>query len=243
MTTLPSMNIPILDDTSRAALTRGIEQCPQATLRLILNNLCDDNADVAQALHRALCIDKRPPPPPMSINAIVDLTGGPDSDKENGEAPSKKRKAPVDPLNVAKKTKTTGAAAESSIPWKDRYVHCVNCYEMFDVVENERSKNIVHEELELDGESDANASSHNHYGNCIYHDGYLEVDDESDFWADHDEDCHGTIDSMELRKEFPEGYTWDCCGESGDAEGCKRKWHQAGSVLKYYAQLQKADGI
>lgn len=58
--------------------------------------------------------------------------------------------------------------------------------------------------------------------------GNLEVDDESDFWADHDEDCHGLIDTDEMRKDFPGGFRWDCCDAAGDAEeGCSYDRHEA----------------
>jgi hypothetical protein len=43
----------------------------------------------------------------------------------------------------------------------------------------------------------------------------LEVDFDSGFWADHDEDCHGSIDTDEMRKEFPDGFIWDCCDKHG----------------------------
>lgn len=33
--------------------------------------------------------------------------------------------------------------------------------------------------------------------------GDLEVDVYGDFWADHDEDCHGEIDTEEMRKDYP----------------------------------------
>ncbi|KAF3810316.1 hypothetical protein GCG54_00000360 [Colletotrichum gloeosporioides] len=62
---------------------------------------------------------------------------------------------------------------------------------------------------------------------CFYHPGYLEVDDEGDFWADHDEDCHGKIDTDEMREAFPDGFRWDCCGQTGDAEGCHRGSHRS----------------
>ncbi|KAK7756636.1 hypothetical protein SLS62_001473 [Diatrype stigma] len=55
----------------------------------------------------------------------------------------------------------------------------------------------------------------------------LEVDDDNDFWADHDEDCHGTIDTDEMREEFPEGFFWNCCDKPGTAEGCTRGRHRA----------------
>ena len=61
----------------------------------------------------------------------------------------------------------------------------------------------------------------------LYISGELEVDDENDFWADHDEDCHGTIDTPEMREEYPEGFFWNCCDKPGTAEGCTRGRHRA----------------
>lgn len=57
--------------------------------------------------------------------------------------------------------------------------------------------------------------------------GWMEVDDEGDFWADHDERCHGTIDTAAMREQCPEGFFWDCCDKDGKAEGCTRGRHHA----------------
>lgn len=57
--------------------------------------------------------------------------------------------------------------------------------------------------------------------------GELEVDYEAHVWADHDERCHGTIDSKEMREGNPEGFTWDCCNKPGDEAGCKLRKHEA----------------
>ncbi|KIL88120.1 hypothetical protein FAVG1_09003 [Fusarium avenaceum] len=62
---------------------------------------------------------------------------------------------------------------------------------------------------------------------CYYHWGELEVDYEAYVWADHDERCHGTIDTEAMRKENPEGFTWVCCGKPGDESGCKLGKHEA----------------
>ncbi|KAK4082343.1 uncharacterized protein Triagg1_2155 [Trichoderma aggressivum f. europaeum] len=62
--------------------------------------------------------------------------------------------------------------------------------------------------------------------NCFYHNGELEANYDDDFWADHDEDCHGTIDTDEMREEFPEGFIWNCCDKSGDELGCRWGRHQ-----------------
>ncbi len=56
--------------------------------------------------------------------------------------------------------------------------------------------------------------------------GDLEPDYDSDFWADHDEQCHGIIDSEFCRSEYPEGFVWDCCNKPGDDdEGCTQGRH------------------
>jgi hypothetical protein len=51
--------------------------------------------------------------------------------------------------------------------------------------------------------------------------GNHEIDWDSDFWADHDEMCHGPIDTEENMKEFPEGFFWDCCEENLSDPGCQ----------------------
>jgi hypothetical protein len=91
---------------------------------------------------------------------------------------------------------------------------------------------------------------HNHKKSCQWHQGKLqpssllrhdpdrkvllssscsgeqEVDWDGDFWADHDERWHGTIDTPKMRKDYPEGFVWDCCDEPGDAVGCKTSRHR-----------------
>ncbi|UZP33139.1 hypothetical protein NXS19_000955 [Fusarium pseudograminearum] len=63
---------------------------------------------------------------------------------------------------------------------------------------------------------------------CYYHWGELEVDYDADAWADHDESCHGTIDTEEMRKENPDGFIWTCCDKPGGGEaGCKLGKHEA----------------
>ena len=54
-----------------------------------------------------------------------------------------------------------------------------------------------------------------------------EADFEDDFWADHDEDCHGDIDDLVDDPDVQDGFKWSCCGELGDAEGCKWTKHKS----------------
>ncbi len=55
--------------------------------------------------------------------------------------------------------------------------------------------------------------------------GILQPDFEGDFWADHDENCHGIIDSRELQEEYPEGYKYECCGQENKTPGCSTGRH------------------
>jgi len=57
--------------------------------------------------------------------------------------------------------------------------------------------------------------------------GELEVDYDADIWADHDENCHGTIDTDSMRAEYPEGFVWTCCDKPGDEAGCTWGRHEA----------------
>ncbi|GAP87379.1 hypothetical protein SAMD00023353_2700310 [Rosellinia necatrix] len=64
---------------------------------------------------------------------------------------------------------------------------------------------------------------------CTYHDGDLEEDSDSDVWADHDENCHGPIDTVENRMDFPEGFIWSCCQKLGHRRGCTKGRHSVAS--------------
>ncbi|CAG9984471.1 unnamed protein product [Clonostachys byssicola] len=58
--------------------------------------------------------------------------------------------------------------------------------------------------------------------------GESEVDRGHHVWDDHDEDCHGEIDSDYMRKEHPEGYIWSCCDKNGkESAGCTRGYHES----------------
>ncbi|EAT82605.1 hypothetical protein HBH56_112270 [Parastagonospora nodorum] len=82
-----------------------------------------------------------------------------------------------------------------------RFEICEQCQEEYDV---------------LDNPDDA----------CVWHPGETEPDFEGDFWADHDEDCHGEIDSEWARKEYPEGFVYSCCDAKANEEGCQMDAHK-----------------
>jgi hypothetical protein len=58
--------------------------------------------------------------------------------------------------------------------------------------------------------------------------GYLEVNEDSSTWDDWDERTFGDHDNDDNRKEYPEGFTWDCCDARGDEKkGCEVGPHEA----------------
>ncbi|KAH7384146.1 hypothetical protein DE146DRAFT_739771 [Phaeosphaeria sp. MPI-PUGE-AT-0046c] len=67
---------------------------------------------------------------------------------------------------------------------------------------------------------------------CVWHSGRTEPDFDGDFWADHDENCHGIIDSDFCREEYPEGFRWSCCDKLGDQEGCMIDVHRPQTAKK-----------
>ena len=90
---------------------------------------------------------------------------------------------------------------------------CLNCNDLFDYASNEE-------------------------GDCVYHDGHLEETYDSDVWVDHDEDCHGVIDSDELRCEYPKKYIWECCEQSGEKRRCRTGKHRENGTREEYASLR-----
>lgn len=132
---------------------------------------------------------------------------------DDGE-PAQEQKPTISP------TSTNLEAVQTSPPnalKRRRYEICDNCNKDFDV--SKASKN------------------------CVFHPEMSEPDDESDFWADHDENCHGTIDSDWCRKEYPEELIYPCCDRDLNSTGCVRGYHQmkeGSSVLPDPTIVKKA---
>ncbi|KAM7218355.1 hypothetical protein V8F06_006278 [Rhypophila decipiens] len=59
---------------------------------------------------------------------------------------------------------------------------------------------------------------------CWFHDGSLILDSGKEVWEMFDYDREDEIDNDEMREEVPEGFYYECCGESGLSKGCK--WGQ-----------------
>ena len=60
--------------------------------------------------------------------------------------------------------------------------------------------------------------------------GEKKVDYSARIWEDHDESL-GTYDSFKDDDDYAEGFTWSCCQEEGDAEGCKSTKHKTNANI------------
>ncbi|KIN01144.1 hypothetical protein OIDMADRAFT_123414, partial [Oidiodendron maius Zn] len=54
---------------------------------------------------------------------------------------------------------------------------------------------------------------------------------DADFWADHDLDCHGDLQSFIDDDNFARVFLWTCCDQPGDNEGCKSTKHKQKRTL------------
>jgi len=86
----------------------------------------------------------------------------------------------------------------------------------------------------LNCNDDYDASTPRVMGECVYHPGDLEVNEEE--FVDHDERCHGPMDTKANRRDFPENFTWNCCQNNGRADGCEEDRHQPGGSKKKRAR-------
>ncbi|KAJ7589892.1 hypothetical protein C8J56DRAFT_936441 [Mycena floridula] len=82
--------------------------------------------------------------------------------------------------------------------------------------------------VNCDGEFDAQTKRKE--AECVFHPGELEAD-ESKF-VDWDEDCHGPMDTLDNRSDFPENFTWSCCEGDGSSDGCVKRQHTADGYHK-----------
>lgn len=59
----------------------------------------------------------------------------------------------------------------------------------------------------------------------IRSEGYRVIDYDSDCWADHDERCHGRLETLVNDPTYVDGCMWDCCKEPIDEPGCTLSMH------------------
>lgn len=146
-------------------------------------------------------------------------------------------------LSTADSVNPTLAAAtsnKSQIPYKDRFLDCKNCDTVFDAfapschVHEEGPKTVLSKGYSFSGRaSRKEISPERDDCECVYHPGEMEVDHAGGFWADHEEEVHGTIDCEASREEYPEGFLWSCCDQPGDVRGCTWGSHQKGTPGEY----------
>ena len=72
----------------------------------------------------------------------------------------------------------------------------------------------------------------------MHHPGDLEVD--YDHWPDHDERCHGPIDTNSNRREYPSSFRWSCCEALGDEGGCEKG--EGESLVDRYPDSPDSEG-
>ncbi|KAI1426941.1 hypothetical protein F5Y12DRAFT_222298 [Xylaria sp. FL1777] len=65
----------------------------------------------------------------------------------------------------------------------------------------------------------------NRSNGCRYHPGYMEVNDDASTWDDWEDWREGDPELEENKEEYPEGYRWNCCQQSGESVGCTRGQH------------------
>jgi len=62
-------------------------------------------------------------------------------------------------------------------------------------------------------------------------------------WDDWREDLYGEMDTEENRKEYPDGFEWTCCGESGEKAECEigrhRDWKATGGKVDWRLPIGK----
>ncbi|KAM7194469.1 hypothetical protein V8F20_007995 [Naviculisporaceae sp. PSN 640] len=66
---------------------------------------------------------------------------------------------------------------------------------------------------------------------CWFHDGYLDLNPLHEVWKNMDYDDESEIDTEEMREEVPEGFLYECCGETGLSKGCKWGTHSSSKDL------------
>jgi hypothetical protein len=103
------------------------------------------------------------------------------------------------------------------------YARCENREQRYDVKETDFRSCFYHLGMSC-------TSPRRLWCNLIMYIGYKTLDGMSDFWADHDERCHGICSSFIDDPDYVEGFMWSCCENAMDERGCKRGAHK----LKHY---------
>ena len=62
--------------------------------------------------------------------------------------------------------------------------------------------------------------------------GEKEVDEDGDFWADHNENVHGRYEDHEDDPDYAGGFRWNCCDGLGEEDGCVQSKHEPTTTVK-----------
>ena len=153
-----------------------------------------------------------------------------ESNEEEDEENSDENGA-VDNGKQKKRKQISGTGQEM----RSRLEMCLNCEAKFDVTANYMGGCQWHPGTRSCFQIEAL------YANIL--EGQKEVDYYSDFWADHDENCHGTFESLIDDAEFAEGFTWSCCERLGDDKGCKSTKHKAEVIVPLAINKKRRTGV
>ncbi|TVY90598.1 hypothetical protein LAWI1_G003830 [Lachnellula willkommii] len=184
-----------------------IEALNKASAKRVLGLLmmvCRNNSAAKALVEREFLVPKREV---VAYHANTDSEDGDEESEEESESESGSENESVEAnaqhqVPAATSLKRRAEAIVDNELFS-RFAQCENCYEEFDVTSNER-------------------------GDCVWHEGEKEVCNDDDFWADHDDDCHGDPYSDDLMNDstYEDGYKWTCCDRLGGEDGCKQTKHK-----------------
>lgn len=210
-------------------LKQAIVTAQPSRLRSTLLAVCDNAPEAARIAGSLLLV----PEEKVRYLSAEESSEEEEEDEEededvSGRSDRSDERSPHDEMDKRRKKATgsdhaMGLATNDLKRMRSRYAMCENCAEEFDVADNVKGSCYWHDgEIAKDPMIPGTAPSLRFANKGA---GTLEEDHEGDIWADHDERCHGPIDTDENRSQFPEGFIYDCCEGDGSSVGCKTGRH------------------
>ncbi|KAL9630367.1 MAG: hypothetical protein Q9204_004757 [Flavoplaca sp. TL-2023a] len=182
-------------EDNSSALQFAIDGAQPDRLRATLSRLCNDSKDIARAAEAILLV-----PLDRSKARITPTAGVEDGNADRNDDDSDESESDQSPKDQLAAVEAKRKAVHKLQRQRSRYAMCRNCNEEFNIAQNDE-------------------------GGCVYHPDKSKVDWDGDAWADHDEDCHGQIDTKEMRRDYPDGFIYPCCDQDGESEGCVTNRH------------------
>lgn len=196
------------------ALSNAIDSMDVAELRELVKKDCETNERMRHPLERANLVRGR------NIDRYHHDTESED-DKESeidSELESEVEPEDSDEEEIERERKVYPIAIGDD-EYISRYTICENCKQRFDVTMNSYRDCYWHE-----GKTSLLTTCERSIDTSI---GMEMLDYDADIWADHDERCHGPMDSFIDDPDYDEGFLWDFCDAEGYNEGCKFTKHKA----------------